>query len=332
MKIKISHLCFGYLKRPLSVVDFSCEVKSPSIVSIYGGEGAGKTSLLRVLSGMEKQYAGFIFYDEKNLADIELSQRNFSYIPSDPVLFDNQSIYKNFKFLFDVIGKEFDNDYVVSICNKFDFKFDLKTKMKKLSSADKKVFTLIRSFIKNPDVLFLDDLFINENIENCKKIKNAILLLINEKMASKCVFYVENMQNLLNIGTSIEYLSYGRQYHFDTLEALKNNPVDFFTYSYFKSIISNYNLFFDGNNFYLRAYKNVAVSRKKYENKLLRQIKLSNSFFEILCNQKLTQNQEIEISLASFEEFENLSDEKINDMIKNNKLHIFDKNTFTKII
>lgn len=332
MELKIDHLCFGYLKRPLSVVDFSCEIKSPKIISIYGGEGAGKTSLLRVLSGMEKQYAGFIFYNGKNLAGIPLNERNFSFLPSFPVLLENKSIRKNFEFLFETLNRDFDENLAREICEKFSFNFDFKTKIKKLSSADKKVYSLIRTYIKNPDILFLNDLFENENQESCIKIKNAILTLINEKMASKCVFYVENMQNLLNIQNQIVYLSYGRQTDFITQEELKNNPVDLYTFSYFKSFKADYNLCFDGNNFYLRSYEKVKISKKKFEEKIIRQIKLSNALYDALLKQNLAPNQEIEVSLASFEEFENLSDEKINKMMESGKLYMFDKNTFTKII
>ena len=65
MSIKVEHLSFGYYKRPLSIVDLNFSFDKNMVIGVLGGDGAGKTSLLSVLSGMEKQFAGKILYDGK---------------------------------------------------------------------------------------------------------------------------------------------------------------------------------------------------------------------------------------------------------------------------
>lgn len=332
MKLLINHLSFGYIKRPLSVVDFSCELSGGENLALLGGEGAGKTSLLRIISGLEKQYAGTMFFDKKNAELISLEERNFSYIPSDPVIFFNKTIYQNLKFLFDVINKPFDENIAVSVLNKFGIDEPLNTKMKKLSSAKQKVFTLVRCFIKKPQLILLDDLFKDENEEDCIFIKNAILTLFNEKSAQTSMIYVENSKNQLKIANQYFYFSFGKNYKIDDIETLKKNPIDLFACDFFENNKKDYSLMFDGNNYYLLDQEFVYKKNKIVDVKNLRQIKLGANFNYILEKQKLHESEQMEVTVVSFVKIDDLSDEKLNTIAKNNQIFIFDKNTFIKVL
>ena len=319
MKLLINHLSFGYIKRPLSVVDFSCELSGGENLALLGGEGAGKTSLLRIISGLEKQYAGTMFFDKKNAELISLEERNFSYIPSDPVIFFNKTIYQNLKFLFDVLNKPFDENIAVSVLNKFGIDEPLNTKMKKLSSAKQKVFTLARCFIKKPQLILLDDLFKGENEEDCIFIKNAILTLFNEKSAQTSMIYVENSKNQLKIANQYFYFSFGKNYKIDDIETLKKNPIDLFACDF-------------GNNYYLLDQEFVYKKNKIVDVKNLRQIKLGANFNYILEKQKLHESEQMEVIFVSFVKIDKKKKKKLNTIAKNNQIFIFDKNTFIKVL
>ena len=332
MKLSINHLSFGYIKRPLSVVDFSCKLSGGETLALLGGEGAGKTSLLRVVSGLEKQYAGTIYVDNKNAELISLEERNFSYIPSEPVLLFNKTIYQNLKYLFDVLNKPFDENYTIAVLNKFGIDDPLNLKIKKLSSAKQKVFTLARCFMKNPQLFLIDDLFKGENKDDCIFIKNAILTLFNEKNANSLIIYVENPENQLKIANQYYYLSYGKNHKIKDIEALKNNPIDLFACSFFENYKKDYSLLFDGNNYFLLDQEFVYKNKKIIDVKILRQIKLCAIFNNTLEKQKLQNNEQIEVTVVSFVKNEDLSDEKLNTLIENNQIFVFDKNTFIKVL
>lgn len=332
MEIKINHLCFGYIKRPLSVVDFSCEIKNGEIVALVGGEGAGRTSLLRVISGLEKQYAGTMFFDGKNAETLSLEQRNISYIASDPVVFPNKSIRKNFQFLFQTINKEYDEELVCKEMEKFGLPSCLDLKMKKLSSAQRKVFTIVRANIKKPNLILIDDLFQNEKQEDCLLIKNAILLLIDEKTPNTSVILVENALNHLDNATKYFYFSFGKNKAISGLDELKNKPIDKYALEFFNHFEKDYSLFFDGYNYFLKDCEIVKKSKKQYEEVVKRQIKLDQSFSVVLALQKLDIETEMQVTVASVLDFENFSDEILNKNLKSGEIYVFDKNSFTKVL
>lgn len=331
MKIQIDHLSFGYLKRPLSVVDFSCKIKDGEIISILGGEGSGKTSLLRVVSGLEKQFVGKICFDGIDSEKLEISQRKISFIASEPVLLKNKSIKKNLEYFSNVNLISLDDELVQKTFKLFDFNFDLKTKIKKLSSANQKVFTLIRSFFKNPNLVLIDDLFKNENDENIQILKNAILTYVGNKKPQTSVICVENLENLFLNADQYFYFSFGKTAKIESIKFLKNNPIDLFCAKAFCNFSKSLRLFFDGNNYFLKDQETIK-DKKSFEIIIKRQIKLSDEFKQTLSNQKLEDFQDMAVCLFSEIDFENLKDETINEMLKNNQLFIFDENTFVKII
>ena len=72
---------------------------------LIGGEGMGKTSLLKLISGLEKQYFGDIIIDNINLKNH--NHKSISFLPTEPV-FLNGSLLKNLKFLFEIENKYID--------------------------------------------------------------------------------------------------------------------------------------------------------------------------------------------------------------------------------
>ena len=71
-KIKINGVTFGYNKDIKVLQNINLIIEPKSIVSIVGTSGSGKTSLLRLLVGMETPDEGEILYDNKSISQIPL--------------------------------------------------------------------------------------------------------------------------------------------------------------------------------------------------------------------------------------------------------------------
>ena len=73
-------------------INFSTEERPLVVV---GDEGAGKTLLLEIIAGLEKDYDGELFIDGKERKTLNNDSVNISYITSEPVLFKFKTVYKN---------------------------------------------------------------------------------------------------------------------------------------------------------------------------------------------------------------------------------------------
>ena len=83
MPIKIDHLSFSYLKSsPIVLDDVSLEIPDGSMTVLLGLNGCGKTTLIKLLAGLEKPTSGTIFYDGKPLKGITIKERSkiFAYV------------------------------------------------------------------------------------------------------------------------------------------------------------------------------------------------------------------------------------------------------------
>ena len=71
--IELSHVSFRYSEDgPYILNDLSLKVKPGEYVAIVGRTGCGKSTLIRLLLGFEKPEKGTIYYDRKDLAEIDL--------------------------------------------------------------------------------------------------------------------------------------------------------------------------------------------------------------------------------------------------------------------
>ena len=76
--------------------DFNLTIHEGKILAIVGPSGGGKTTLLRMLAGLEKIDSGEVFYNGESLALDELSKRQLlGFVFQDFQLFPHLSVLEN---------------------------------------------------------------------------------------------------------------------------------------------------------------------------------------------------------------------------------------------
>lgn len=171
--------------------NFSINIKGGSKVGIIGKVGSGKTSILKMISGLIN-YEGNIYIDKQNLNSCNYDSvlNNIIYIPQHPKMF-NKTILYNISY-----GTKYEEKYINDFLQKIGFdvffkKFDngLNTKVGKegshLSGGQKQIIAIIRSLLQNKMIIMLDeptsslDPELKSNIINLlKKIDNKTLLIV----------------------------------------------------------------------------------------------------------------------------------------------------------
>ncbi|AOT06843.1 ABC transporter ATP-binding protein [Pseudoalteromonas luteoviolacea] len=106
-KITFKNVEFAYENKAPLFTDFCLKIKPGEKVGIIGPSGAGKTSLLNMLCGIDEIESGAIYIDGKNIEDYPIDKicNEMSFLNQDIGLF-NQSIYENVAFGLNDVSKE----------------------------------------------------------------------------------------------------------------------------------------------------------------------------------------------------------------------------------
>ena len=157
-------------------------IEQNDTVAITGVSGAGKSSLLQILAGLDKPSSGNIFLDDKDfslLSNNALSKirlENFGFVYQFHHLLDDLSVEEN--IFMPLMLKNTLNSLNKTIAKDLMKTLDIYKRKDhlpwKLSGGEKQRAALARAIINNPMFLFLDEPTGNLDIENSNNIQNLI--------------------------------------------------------------------------------------------------------------------------------------------------------------
>jgi len=142
--------------------DISVEVKKGEIVTLIGANGAGKTSILRAISGLIPIKSGSVMFEDKpihNTASYKLSKLGIAHVPEGRRIFANMSVQENLE-----LGAYIRKDKG-EIAKDYDMVFDkfprLKERIKQiagtLSGGEQQMLAMGRALMVRPRILLLDE-------------------------------------------------------------------------------------------------------------------------------------------------------------------------------
>src|SRR5690349_25153582 len=97
MSIELKHVSkrFGEVA---AVSDVSFTVKEGELLALLGRSGGGKTTVLRMIAGLEVPTDGDIFVRGERVNDIPVQKCNIGFVFQNYALFKNMSVFRNIAF------------------------------------------------------------------------------------------------------------------------------------------------------------------------------------------------------------------------------------------
>ena len=227
----VENLCYAYLKKPLCLKDVSFYANKSDKVLILGLDDKGKSTLIKTISGFDKKYFGKVYLESNDIKTISDENKKFSLILSQPTLISG-SIDNNLDYLYSVIGGILPSkEEKTKLLKMLKLDYDLNVNVKKLSIFEKFKLCFLRVYIKQPKVVFIDDIF-GYNFSHKEMIElEEILSMISE---DRLMFLCVNDKNFLQYKlffemyewTKILYLNMAKMHERQSLGEFLDNPVD----------------------------------------------------------------------------------------------------------
>ena len=199
-EVSFNNVNFSYDKEVQVLNKISFNIEKGSTVALVGSTGAGKTSVINLLSRFYEIDSGEILIDGLNIKEYKLSslRKNIGIVLQDVFLFSdtilnnitlkNESIsIEEVKLAAKQIGV---HDFIMCLPN--NYYYNVKERGIMLSSGQRQLIAFLRVYVSNPQILILDEatssidsaseLLIQKAIE--KITKNRTSLIIAHRLAT----------------------------------------------------------------------------------------------------------------------------------------------------
>ena len=164
-KIKYENVNFSYNEGEKIIEDLNLEINPGSKNAIVGSTGSGKSTIIKLLNRFYELDSGSIYIDNINIKDYSISslRRNIAFVSQDVHLFSDTILNNitlqnnNISFLrVKDAAKEIEiDDFISSLPNGYNY--NVKERGVGLSTGQRQLISFLRAYIKNPQILVLDE-------------------------------------------------------------------------------------------------------------------------------------------------------------------------------
>ncbi len=149
------------LRQGTFVLELDLEV-SGQVIGIFGGSGAGKTSLLEIVAGLRKPQSGHVAIDDRVLTDrssgvfVPPERRGVGYVPQDLALFPHLSVKENLLYGH-LPGTSSPGISLGHVAEVLEIDALLDRSIGKLSGGQKQRVAFARALLASPRLLLMDE-------------------------------------------------------------------------------------------------------------------------------------------------------------------------------
>jgi len=170
---------------------FDLDIPKHKIVSVFGPNGCGKSTLINMIAGLIPIDAGEILFDGKSLKDTKIGYVFQNYREA---LLPWRRTIDNIRYPLELEGmKKGDIDARIGeLEQSFSVKFDLKRYPYELSGGQQQTASIMRALAPKPEVIFLDEpfsaldfemtLFIREKLQEVFMATGTMMMLVSHDL------------------------------------------------------------------------------------------------------------------------------------------------------
>lgn len=235
----------------------SLTINDKEFVVLVGASGCGKSTILRMIAGLESITEGEILIDDKVVNDIHPKDRDIAFVFQSYALYPHMTVRENIAFGLKMrkVNKEEIDRKVKEAAEILDLGEYLDRKPKQLSGGQRQRVALGRAIVRNPKVFLMDEPLSNLDAKLRVQMRSEIKKL-HEKLQTTFIYVTHDQTEALTMGDRVVVLDRGIIQQADSPEEIYNNPSNTFVAGFVGSPQMN---FINSKDFPYSAPKNSII-------------------------------------------------------------------------
>ncbi|KAA9004948.1 ABC transporter ATP-binding protein [Paenibacillus spiritus] len=194
-----------------AVKDVSFGIEKGHLIGLLGPSGGGKTSILRMLAGLESPDAGEIVFHGRKVNDLPPQERGIGFVFQNYALFKHMTVYENIAFGLRVkkANKHVIRERVMELVELTGLKGFEKRYPHQLSGGQRQRVAFARALAPEPQLLLLDEPFAAIDAKIRQELRSWLRELI-ERVGITSIFVTHDQDEAIEVADEIMIINQGR--------------------------------------------------------------------------------------------------------------------------
>lgn len=194
-----------------AVKDVSFNIEKGQLIGLLGPSGGGKTSILRMLAGLEQPDSGEIYFHGKQVNNLAPQDRGIGFVFQSYALFKHMTVFDNIAFGLQIkkISKSAIRDRVMELVELTGLKGFEQRYPHQLSGGQRQRVAFARALAPEPQLLLLDEPFAAIDAKIRQELRSWLRELI-ERVGITSIFVTHDQDEAIEVADEIMIINQGR--------------------------------------------------------------------------------------------------------------------------
>lgn len=222
--LTVSHLTKQFNNQPV-LRDISLTLAQGEVLAVLGRSGCGKTTLLKILAGLETADAGTLELHGQDLLPVPPNERQMVYLYQEPLLFPHLSVFENVAFGLRIrkVKEAEIKQQVSGLLAELELSEHAQKAPHQLSGGQRQRVSFGRALIIRPRLLLLDEPFGNLDAQT-RTAMQQLFSRVSRQHHITSIFVTHDSREALTVGSRLGYLERGSLTSFASVAEFIQDP------------------------------------------------------------------------------------------------------------
>ena len=226
-KVELKNLFKTYDKKILALENINLTIEDGQFFVLLGPSGAGKTTTLRCIAGLEKIDSGSVLFDNEPVTEDQPASRDVSFVFQQFSLYPHYTVYENLAFPLRSpmrkLPEEEIKTKIENIAKMLKISNKLKNKATELSGGEMQRVAIGRALVRKPNIYLMDEPLSSLDAKLRESLRIE-LKNIQTNLNATILYVTHDQAEATTLADKIGVLKEGKIVQIGTPEEIYENP------------------------------------------------------------------------------------------------------------